>query len=130
MHDGTNTVGSSDSPFKECYTDDRHDDCLCREEMADRLDGEPVKLSEHHWFLERLFGVGRNTPDSRKRPHPENEESHKVARISPRTHHGIVEVIERGPDGSNHQYHTTATNPGLHSIPNAGHGRTVENEPE
>jgi hypothetical protein len=72
----------------------------------------------------------RYIPDGRQRPSPENEETDKVSSVRPRPRHGIVELIERRPDGLDHQHDTSTSNPRLHAIPDTGHNCTVEDRPQ
>lgn len=115
LNDWTNSMGSDDGPDEEGDGGDGHDDSLDGEQMSDLVDGE---IQE------------------RERSEPEQEEADEVASVGAgRLRHRVVRAvwsvrIPRRPDGADHQVHTSASNPGLNTVPDTGHAGAVENWPQ
>lgn len=77
VHDGSNAVGSKDSPDKEGEASSRHEVCFDREKMSDLVDRKP---------------------DGRKREEPEEKERDIIAGIGTVGWEGVGEILVATPD--------------------------------
>ena len=117
LDNGTDSLCANDGPDEESKTSRRYKVGLDGEEMADLVDGEP---------------------DGGQTTQPEQEEAHECHRVCARGRNSIfnasraaslVGVAPVVPDAADHEVDAGTTNPGLHAIPDTGHGSAVKDRP-
>jgi hypothetical protein len=110
-NDWANASCTSDTPPEQGNAADGRNDRFDSEKVADLVNWEP---------------------DEGQGSQPEDDESDEIVhRCAERD--GVIEswsVMERWPNRGNHEIDTLTTNPGLDSVPNTSHYRSVEDGPE
>lgn len=109
VHDRSDPFGFDDCPDEKRYAADGHEYCFDREQMADLVHREP---------------------DGGKATKPKKEETQEVFGVCVGTRwEGIGQVLILGPNRADHECHTLPSNPRLNPVPNACHGRSIEDRP-